>query len=171
MKTSTIVQQLKKRLQLGLAMVLCTGIAQSSRSIIHLSWLEPVFMKYNIQFLYNLGKFSKWKIFLTQLEWMDRIWIVTIRARKHFYVYSLSSQIYIVLLKISKHLRWGDSFFNCLGFVAVCQSFSSCGIRASLPHGMRDFNSLTRDQTHITCIGKQILNHWTTREVLWRLFY
>ena len=30
---------------------------------------------------------------------------------------------------------------------------------------MWDFNSLTRDQTHITCIGKQILNHWTTREV------
>ena len=27
-------------------------------------------------------------------------------------------------------------------------------------------SSLTRDQTHVPCIGRQILNHWTTREVL-----
>ena len=27
-------------------------------------------------------------------------------------------------------------------------------------------SSLTRDQTHIPCIGRQILNYWTTREVL-----
>ena len=26
-------------------------------------------------------------------------------------------------------------------------------------------SSPTRDQTHVPCIGKQILNHWTTREV------
>ena len=28
-----------------------------------------------------------------------------------------------------------------------------------------DFSSLTRARTHIPCIGRQILNHWTTREV------
>ena len=66
----------------------------------------------------------------------------------------------------------GRQFFQLrLVFVAACQNFSNCGTRASLPQGVWDFNSLTRDQTHITCIGKQILNHWTTREVLWRLFY
>ena len=27
-------------------------------------------------------------------------------------------------------------------------------------------SSQTRDQAHILCIGRQILNHWTTREVL-----
>ena len=27
-------------------------------------------------------------------------------------------------------------------------------------------SSQTRDQTHVSCIGRQILNHWTTREVL-----
>ena len=26
---------------------------------------------------------------------------------------------------------------------------------------------LTRDQTHVPCIGRQILNHWTTREILY----
>ena len=27
---------------------------------------------------------------------------------------------------------------------------------------MRDLSSLTRDQTHVPCIVKQTLNHWTT---------
>ena len=31
--------------------------------------------------------------------------------------------------------------------------------------GMWDFSSLTRDQIYIHCIGRWILNHWTTREV------
>ena len=30
---------------------------------------------------------------------------------------------------------------------------------------MWDLTSLTRDQTCVRCIGRQILNHWTTREV------
>ena len=28
------------------------------------------------------------------------------------------------------------------------------------------FSSLTRDRTHIPCVAKWLLNHWTTREVL-----
>ena len=31
---------------------------------------------------------------------------------------------------------------------------------------MWDLSSLTRDQTHTPCIGRQSLNHWTAREVL-----
>ena len=30
---------------------------------------------------------------------------------------------------------------------------------------MWDLSSPTKDQTHIPCIGRQSLNHWTTREV------
>ena len=30
---------------------------------------------------------------------------------------------------------------------------------------MWDLSSLTRDQTHTLCIGRQSLNHWTSREV------
>ena len=33
------------------------------------------------------------------------------------------------------------------------------------PRGMWDLSSLTRDWTRTPCIGRQILNHWTTREV------
>ena len=32
--------------------------------------------------------------------------------------------------------------------------------------GMWDLSSLTWDRAHITCIGRWILNNWTTREVL-----
>jgi len=34
-----------------------------------------------------------------------------------------------------------------------------------VPHSRWDLNSLTRDQIDIPCIGRQILNDWTTREV------
>ena len=30
---------------------------------------------------------------------------------------------------------------------------------------MWGLSSQTRDQTHVPCIGRQILNHWTAREV------
>jgi len=30
---------------------------------------------------------------------------------------------------------------------------------------MWDFSSPARDQTHVLCIGRPILSHWTTREV------
>ena len=39
-------------------------------------------------------------------------------------------------------------------------------MQASLvAEGIWDLSSPTRDQTCIPCIGRQILNHWTTREV------
>ena len=42
---------------------------------------------------------------------------------------------------------------------------SCCGAPAQLPHSMWGLSSSTRDWTSILCIGRQILNHWTTREV------
>ena len=41
---------------------------------------------------------------------------------------------------------------------------SICGAWAYLPYGMWDLSSLTRDGTCVPCIGRQILNHWATRE-------
>ena len=44
----------------------------------------------------------------------------------------------------------------------------ACGLQsaqAQLPCGMWDLSSPTRDQTRVPCIGRQILNYWTTREV------
>ena len=39
-----------------------------------------------------------------------------------------------------------------------------CCTRASLPRSMWDLSSPTRDRTRDPCIGRQTLNHWTTRE-------
>ena len=35
---------------------------------------------------------------------------------------------------------------------------------------MWDLSFPTRDQTHIPCIGRQSLNHWTTKEVFLEMF-
>ena len=48
---------------------------------------------------------------------------------------------------------------------SLVAELSSCDAWAQLPHGMWDFSSLTRDRTHIPCTGRQIVNHWTLREV------
>ena len=50
---------------------------------------------------------------------------------------------------------------------AIQPSHLSCGTQAQLPHGMWDLSSQTRVQTCVPCLGRQILNHWTTREVPW----
>ena len=42
---------------------------------------------------------------------------------------------------------------------------SSFGAWAQLPCDMQDLSSLTRDQTSVPCIVRQILYHWITREV------
>ena len=77
----------------------------------------------------------------------------------------------------------GSSLWHAGSFVAVCGLLSSCGAQALwLWHaGSRvcrhsscgvlvalrhvDLSSLTRDQTRVPCIGRRILNPWTTREV------
>ena len=68
-------------------------------------------------------------------------------------------------------------FFGCTGF--CCSKLSlvlvgfllTCDTRASLRHSMWDLSSPTRDWTCVPCIGRQILNHGTTREVLWILTF
>ena len=47
---------------------------------------------------------------------------------------------------------------------------SSCPTQIYLPWGMWDLSSPPRDWTCAPCFGRQILNHWTTREVLNRVF-
>ena len=49
-------------------------------------------------------------------------------------------------------------------FVYLAISSLSCGTYAELLYSMGDLSSLKRDQTHIPCITKWSLNHWTTRE-------
>ena len=71
-------------------------------------------------------------------------------------------------------VRGGYSSLQCVGFslwwLLLLQS-ASYGCMASVvvvhrlscPRHAKSFQ--TRDQTYIPCIGRQILNHWTTKEV------
>ena len=45
-----------------------------------------------------------------------------------------------------------------------------CGTWTLMPRGMWDLSSPARDQTCVSWIGRQILNHWTTREVPYSFF-
>ena len=56
-------------------------------------------------------------------------------------------------------------FIGWAGSSLWLKGFSSCSTRAWLPSGMWDLSSPARAQTHIPCIRRQILYHWTTREV------
>ena len=49
--------------------------------------------------------------------------------------------------------------FGCLGLCCSCPV--ACGI---------DLSSLIRDRTHVPCIARGVLNHWTTRKVPSLLF-
>ena len=40
----------------------------------------------------------------------------------------------------------------------------ACGL-SCFAHSMCGLSSLSRDQTRVPCVGRQILNHWTTTEV------
>ena len=53
---------------------------------------------------------------------------------------------------------------SAASLVEVC-GLRSRGICAQLPRSVRNLSSLSRDCTHIPCIGRQILNQWTTTEV------
>ena len=85
------------------------------------------------------------------------------------------SQIYLYIFGcVRSWLQHAGSFVvACRLFIAVWGLPSSCGTgrlrswgtRASLSCDMWDLSSPTRNQTQVPCIGRWILNHWTTREV------
>ena len=63
-------------------------------------------------------------------------------------------------------------FKKKITYLYLAASGLSCGVtdlhfgtRAYLPRDMWDLSSSTRDRTWVPCLGKWILNHWTTREV------
>ena len=52
-----------------------------------------------------------------------------------------------------------------------CDAQATDSMPAQLPCGTWGLSSPIRDQTSVPCIGRWILNHWTTREVLTVIFY
>ena len=61
-----------------------------------------------------------------------------------------------------------SSFLSLQSTCSRACGLSSCGAWAQLPHIMWDLPD--QDRTHVSCIGRWILNHWTTREVLHEFF-
>ena len=49
--------------------------------------------------------------------------------------------------------------------LVVLDGLSSYNLRSQIPLGVWDLSSPSRDQTHVPCIGRLILNQWATREV------
>ena len=61
------------------------------------------------------------------------------------------------------------SGFSCCGALAV-GSWASIVVVHRLSSSTPVVSSGTRDQTHVSCIGRWMLNHWATREVLSMIF-
>ena len=62
-----------------------------------------------------------------------------------------------------------DTYHLYLFKIYYFYSFSYVGSpfwHMGFPHGMWNLSTPTWDQTNIPCIGRWILNHWATREVL-----
>ena len=70
-------------------------------------------------------------------------------------------------------------FLASLGLHCCMHAFFSCSQRglllqlwcAGLVATQNVGSSWTKDQTHVPCIGKWILNQWTTRDVQFAYFY
>ena len=58
---------------------------------------------------------------------------------------------------------WVESSASRAGLISYCMGL--------VGYSMQNLNSPTRDQTCVPCIGKQILNHRTTREVPMNFFF
>lgn len=75
---------------------------------------------------------------------------------------SLGRAWYCSLLLISHPPSSYFIYFFCFGCLGLCCSCPvACGIHLS---------SLIRDRTHVPCIARGVLNHWTTRKVPSLLF-
>ena len=65
---------------------------------------------------------------------------------------------------------WATSLSLFLWLVSHCRGFSGCRTQAPGHRGLvapwRMESSRIRDRTQVPCIGRWVLNHWTTREVL-----
>ena len=60
-------------------------------------------------------------------------------------------------------MRYVRSLLHHVGPFVVVYRLNGCSMWASVLHSMWDLSSLIRDQTHVSCITRQIHNHWTNK--------
>ena len=93
------------------------------------------------------------------------VWITQVLAKLNSYFIWLH-QVLVVAHRISVGflLSCGWQVLEYAGsVVAACGLSPSC-LPLPCAHSMWDLSSLIRDQTCIPCIGRQVLNHWTSKK-------
>ena len=85
-------------------------------------------------------------------------------------VLSLLGLIFTILLSCAPRSSHGCFFFVFLLFPISIESsepflFFYLFYFLAGPLGRQDLSSPRRDRTRVPCIGRQILNHWTIREI------
>ena len=84
-----------------------------------------------------------------------------------YYIY-VYIHVYIHIYIYQDCFRCGPFLKSLLNFVAILLLFYVSGF---WPRGMWEFSFLTRARTCTPCIGRQILNPWTAREVLGQILF
>ena len=89
---------------------------------------------------------------------------------KFIYLFIYIKNIYLFIWLRQVLVRQARGIFAAACGIFLCSTWASLLLwrvgSVVVPRGMWDLSSLTRDQTRVPpCIGRQILNHWTTREV------
>ena len=109
-------------------------------------------------FCFTTSKITLWEVPFT--------WCLTVHGRariwNQFFYFLGLLWIFIVAHRLS--LVAASSGFSCCGAWALGHT-SSIVVAPELSCPMC-MPSLTKDGTHVPCIGRQILNHWTMREIL-----
>ena len=84
----------------------------------------------------------------------------TVHLKKYLFVYFWLCLVFVAVCGHSLVAAGGDYS------LAVARGLSNCGwLSCGLITARHVQSFRTRDRTHVPCIGKQILHHWTTREV------
>ena len=90
---------------------------------------------------------------------------------KKLFIYSFLAVLgfHCCVQTFSNYRQQGLFFVAMQGFLIAVASLVSKHKRGLVaPQHVE--TSQTRDQTHVPCIGRWILNHWSTREALWSSF-
>ena len=72
----------------------------------------------------------------------------------------------LILCSISEEsIRPLGKSFTRVNFIYFFKYLFVAALAVGCPMACRDLSFLTRDQTCVSCLLRQILNHWTMREV------
>ena len=105
--------------------------------------MQTLFLKWSIHSVPQiLANENQGKGSFINISWLWKVLHITAQISEHFHPFTKYLFIYLLAV-LALH----------------------CGTWTLMPRGMWDLRSPARDQTCVSWIGRQILNHWTTREV------